>query len=367
MAEDQLASASVDRLQHLRRAFLRFGEVEATAQQSPIYERLSNLVAGDTELLSVSAHASSGQPAPNLFFGCVHALLDEYHDHPLATYYPSTGGQRAIDAGLDEAFQDFVLAYREEIIALLQTRLVQTNEVRRSVALLPAFAEVTWLSGAPLALIEVGPAAGLNLLFDRYRYDYSGLAAGDPASELALVTEVRGELPPVAVLPDVAYRCGIDLNALDVRSDEDVRWLRALLWPEHADRRAVLDAAIEIARRDPPTLASGDLFTELPRAIAAAPTEASVVVFATFVLNQFTTEMRERLRAMLFKASQARVVWLVVVGYQDYFTDDIGEDGSAQVWLARIDGSVATARRLGRTSPHGWWIEWAPGPDQPWQ
>jgi len=59
-------------------------------------------------------------------------------------------------------------------------------------------------------------------------------------------------------------------------------------------------------------------------------------------------------------------VWLVVVGYQDYFTEAIGDDGSAQVWLASIERGAGRARRLGWASPHGWWVEWSPGDWKRW-
>ena len=73
----------------------------------------------------------------------------------------------------------------------MRTRSIQTNEVGRSAALLPALAVVR--AGAlavgddrPLALVELGPSAGLNLLLDRYAVTYRRDGAvvatvGDPA------------------------------------------------------------------------------------------------------------------------------------------------------------------------------------------
>src|SRR5690606_20373316 len=131
---------SDERIERLRVAFRRFGEIEATAQGSPLYERLSRTVADDPELLAVAAEARRGQPAPNLFLGAVHALLGGELRDALTAYYPSLGGQRVIDDALDGAFRAFVLGHRAGIAELLRTRLVQTNEVRRSAALLPALA-----------------------------------------------------------------------------------------------------------------------------------------------------------------------------------------------------------------------------------
>ena len=50
----------------------------------------------------------------------------------------------------------------------------QTNEVARSAALLPGCLEIASRAGLPLAIREIGASAGLNLLLDRYFYQYGG-------------------------------------------------------------------------------------------------------------------------------------------------------------------------------------------------
>ena len=50
-----------------------------------------------------------------------------------------------------------------------------------------------WQVARPLALIEVGASAGLNLLFDRYGYDYgAGRSAGDPSAPVRFTCALRG-------------------------------------------------------------------------------------------------------------------------------------------------------------------------------
>lgn len=95
---------------------------------------------------------------------------------------------------------------------LIATRTVQTNEVRRSALLLPAFVLVSReAQGRPLYLLEIGAAAGLNLLWDRYGYHYgNGLRSGDMSSPVQISCSLRGALtPPVpATLPKVGRRRG---------------------------------------------------------------------------------------------------------------------------------------------------------------
>src|SRR5690606_23501967 len=108
-----------------------------------------------------------------------------------------------------------------------------------------------------LALIEVGASAGLCLYPDRYSYRYGDRAQLDPEdgpSPVVIETAIEGDVPDVSALPDVVWRAGIDLNPLDVTSEEDVAWLDALIWPEHEERRARLRAAVDLARHDPPLL-----------------------------------------------------------------------------------------------------------------
>ena len=69
-----------------------------------------------------------------------------------------------------------------------RTRSTQTNEVGRCAALLPALTQLAVDApgaphggGRPLGLVEVGASAGLNLLVDRYGYEY------EPGHHLSLI------------------------------------------------------------------------------------------------------------------------------------------------------------------------------------
>src|SRR4029079_11103538 len=99
----------------------------------------------------------------------------------------------------------------------------------------------------------IGPSAGLNLQWDRYRYVYptspEPITWGDPGSTVKLTTELRGgrDLPSLTPLHAATWRTGIDVRPVDPADEDAVTWLRALIWPEHVERHARLLAAIEIA------------------------------------------------------------------------------------------------------------------------
>jgi hypothetical protein len=142
----------------------------------------------------------------------------------------------------------------------------------------------------PLALLEVGTSAGLCLYPDRYacRYGDHVVGSGEPVLECA----ATGVAPPAGV-PDVVWRAGLDLNPLDLSDSADVAWLDALIWPEHAHRRARLRAAAAVAAAEPPLLVRGDLVDDLPVLAAQAPTGATLVVFHTSVMFYVPTPRRE--------------------------------------------------------------------------
>jgi hypothetical protein len=233
---------------------------------SPAYERLAVAVAGDDEVLGLIGTLPPAKRQPNLLFGVVRFL-----------------GGPVRDPG---AFRDYTVANWPAVEAEMRTRATQTNEAGRCAVLLPVLAALP----QPLALLEVGASAGLCLYPDRYAYRYGDhvVGTGPPLLQCA----ATGLTPPAAV-PEVVWRAGLDLNPLDVTDPADVAWLDALIWPEHAHRRARLRAAAAVAAADPPLLVRGDLVDDLPALAARAPAGATLVVFHTSVLYQVSVARRE--------------------------------------------------------------------------
>jgi Uncharacterized protein conserved in bacteria (DUF2332) len=232
---------------------------------SPTYERLSLAISSDGELLTLLGGLPVTKQQPNLLFGVVRFL-----------------GGPVDDPG---AFHDFTLANWPAVEAELRTRAVQTNEAGRCALLVPVLAALP----QPLALLEVGAAAGLCLYPDRYSYRYGSHTVGSDGP--ALDCDATATALPDR-LPEVVWRAGLDLNPLDVNQPADVAWLEALIWPEHVHRRARLHAAAAIVAADPPTLVCGDLADDLPALAALAPADATLVVFHTSVLYQVTAARR---------------------------------------------------------------------------
>lgn len=124
-------------------------------------------------------------------------------------------------------------------------------------------------------------SAGLCLHPDRYSYRYAGavgvrmLHPADGPSQVGLNCAVSGPVPIPKRMPDVLWRAGIDLNPLSVTRQADVDWLNALIWPEHADRRARLLSAVAVARRHPVAVVRGELTEQIEALVSRARSRVS--------------------------------------------------------------------------------------------
>lgn len=122
----------------LSERFRIFAERECK-DSSSLYEHLAGRIANDMDLLALAAHAKYGQPVPNLFLGAVHYLLLSGIEHELSAYYASMVDVPKESSGAFDCFKDFCMQNDNEIVQLLENKLVQTNEVRRCAYLYPSF------------------------------------------------------------------------------------------------------------------------------------------------------------------------------------------------------------------------------------
>jgi hypothetical protein len=323
-------------------------------QDSPLYAELALGAAADPTLLEQFADADTRQPFPNLLFGAAHYLLLRGAQHPLRDFFASLTSSPRPAQEAYPVFHNFCDQHAEAMRQLVVTRRVQTNEVGRCSALMPTFGLIAARMGQPLALIEIGASAGLNLLWDRYFYDYGTAGQiGVTNSSVRIVCEARGEIPLLLPdrLPVVAARLGIDLHPIDVRDDEAALWLRALVWPEHKGRAVVLEHALQVARQNPPHLIAGNLVDHLPAALSEMPTDTALIVLHSFTFNQLSDELRERATGLLVQHSHKRDLYRVCIEWYS------GEE-CPRLELYTYQHGEVTREQLGICHSHGAWLEW---------
>jgi hypothetical protein len=239
-----------------------------------------------------------------------------------------------------------ILRERREALRELVERPVQTNEVGRCAALLCGFLEVARETGLPLRLLEVGASAGLNLAFDRYRYELGGERWGPGDSPVTIRAALTGR-PQLETPVEVASRAGCDPRPLDPRDPDDRLTLTSYVWPDQTERLARLRAALDLA---------AEAHIGVERAGAADWVDAQLgeetpgttsVVFHSIVMQYLPDDERERFEQTV-RSVPGSVAWLrmepvdeltdlrltVFPGGEERLLARVGYHGDPVEWLA---------------------------------
>ncbi|KQR75938.1 DUF2332 domain-containing protein [Rhizobium sp. Leaf341] len=328
---------------------------------SPFVARLCDLAADRlTETHSVGRRvlgwtgdpASSADSVPLRFAGALHSLvLGGVAEDLAAVFPPHTPDPTALWAAVERACHD----HAELVLARLESP-PQTNEVRRSSALLPGFLTIAKRFGKPLCLSEVGASAGLNLHWDRFAYRLGDVSWGDPQSPVTLTPDWKGRAPPATSLV-VEDRAGCDLRPLDPASPDDAQRLLSYLWADQADRIARTRAAIALVASSEHKVEAVDAVSWLERRLALARPGSVHVVYHTIAWQYLSATDRERGEALIGKAGRAATEAAPFARLS--LENDGTQPGAAltlQMWPS------GERHEVGRADFHGRWVDWSGWP-----
>lgn len=283
-------------------------------------------------------------------------------DHPgLTGAYPD--GSQAGDSDLAWREARAAMIHDSERFAAFMNHEPQTNEVRRSACLLPGYLVVAQETGLPLRMFELGASAGLNQLWDRFRYDYvgsdgaAGWRWGNPASTLRLDAEWRGGPPPFLERTNrpavVASRAACDRKPVQLSDRLARRRLTAYVWADQADRLARLRAAVAMAL-------AGGVNVEAIDALAwtkarAAPVDGAATVLCHSVFWQYlAVDTQSALEALIAElgakaTASAPFAWVRMEPTPSLLHR---QELRLTLWPGGEE------RLLARGHPHGAWVEW---------
>jgi hypothetical protein len=231
-------------------------------------------------------------------FGAVHRLALAGDAPELAAHYPSTGG----DGDAEAAWRAFAALIEEREVKL--DRPVQTNEVGRTAALLGGFLTVAEQTGLGLRMLEIGASAGLNLRWDRFRYEAADWAFGDSASPARIPCEYTGGRPPLPPQIWVMERAGCDPAPIDATTEDGSLTLQSFIWPDQLERLQLLRAAIEVARRTPAAVDQASATDWLEERLARERGGSATVVYHSIMWGYMTDDDRARITATLQAAGE---------------------------------------------------------------
>lgn len=323
---------------------------------SPFMGRLMRMMADWlTEDTVVGRHVLHwpGDPSPNgdnpslRLAGALHALVLSEEDEGLASVYPPND---VLDGPLWTEVSRALVDHEAHLMEWLRSA-PQTNEVRRSAALIPALHMVAAVAPGPLHLWEIGCSAGLNLCCDRFGLLAGETAFGDP-THVALAPEWDGPTPEPAEFK-VRKRRGVDLKPLDPTYAEDRLRLLAYLWPDQVERKARTHAAITLARTLPIELDREDAVDWLAENLSKRPDTGTTVIYHTIAWQYVPPEARARGEALIAEAGAAATAEAPLVRIAlEADGRDPGAGLSVTVW------PEGTHHELARVDYHGRWVNW---------
>jgi hypothetical protein len=340
----------------IRTAFLRQADA-CTALGSPFTARISRLHA--ERLAPGSAVADrilgwEGDPSPAAdsvplrIAGCLHALVLEGKAPRLtAVYPPNTADDDALWAAIRDAESDHAAFLLKRL-----TSAPQTNEVRRSAALLPAFLLLGEMLGKPLVLSELGASAGLNLQWDRYRFDLGARSFGPANSSVRITPEWRGSPPPSGDVA-VTARAGCDLNPVDAADPGQRLRMLSYIWADQPDRLERTAHALDIAARETLKVDKSDAIEWLDRRLATSHRGAIHVIYHTIAWQYFPTALQEKGEDLIAAAGSRATTDAPLARLA--FEADGKPDGAAltlQIWPS------GEKKQIGRGDFHGRWVDW---------
>jgi hypothetical protein len=298
----------------------------------------------DGEVLFGVLGGHEDDPGPSALalrlMGGVHRLVLAGEAPALAGHYPSAGGT---PGHAWPAFLELLRDRRDEVRRLVDLP-VQTNETGRCAALLVGFLEVAETTGLPLRLLEVGASAGLNLRFDRYRYELGGRTWGPTDSPVTIHAALTGD-PPLGADLRVASRAGCDARPVDPRTEEGRLTLASYVWPDQTERHERLRAALEVAAEVDAPVERARAAEWIEERLAEPAPDVATVVFHSIVMQYLPDEERERFERALAGAP-GTIAWLRLEPV----------DGVPEVRLTMWPGGEE--RLLARAGYHGDPVEW---------
>jgi hypothetical protein len=284
------------------------------------------------------------------FAGSLHAIVLSRASPGLARAYPGTGAVAdpdilwpAVTAALDR--------HGPAVLRFLDSP-PQTNEVARCAVLLGGFLAIARDTQRPLALLEIGASAGLNLHWDGYAYGLGKISWGPASAPLRLAPEWRGPAPAQAAV-EVRARQGCDRRPLDPGDPADRLRLRAYVWADQAARLARLEAALDHAARHGTRVEQADAADWVEARLALRPQGLTTALFHSIVWQYLPLHTQQRIAAALERAGAAAgpdtpLAWLRM----EPASDSAHAELRVTTWPHRREQLLADA------DFHGRWVSW---------
>ena len=283
----------------------------------------------------------------------LHALVLTGECPTLAACYPPN--RCASEDILGKAIDTALAEHPATLMRWLDTP-PQTNEVRRSAVMI---AGAHWLASkfgiSDFVVSELGAAAGLNMMWDRFRLDLAWGVLGPRNSPVRLDPEWLGPAPPEGEV-NIIDRRGCDIAPLDPHDPDDMLRITSYLWPDQPWRIDRARAAMEICDAQ---VDKADACDWLPGRLAKQYKGAIHLITHTVTWQYFPQETCDRCLAAMEEAG-ARATAAAPLARLSMEGDERKGEG-APIELTIWPGGHTLD--LGRADFHGRWVDWNAPPE----
>ena len=234
----------------------------------------------------------------------------------------------------------------------------QTNETRRSIALLPGFLKLSASTRKPFRLLELGASAGLNQLWDHYTYD-GGSWHRNGAGSVNISTDWQAPVPEhLDAEFTVDSRAACDLTPIDLSDPEARLRLISYTWPDQKERLDRLQSAIDLALSVNVHVEQADAAEWIERQLAEPVEDVLTIVYHSVFLIYPPRDQIARIMSAIQSAGErateaAPLAWLCYESEALFGGDKTSPDmlTRLQTWpgadaeiLLRSDGHVTKVR-----------------------
>lgn len=342
-------------LNYLKERFWAFAETECK-NNSELYYKLSIQIANDGELLNIAADTRRGQPIPNIFLAAIHYLLLKNQDAELAKYYPSIQRNHFSEIPFN-IFRAFCIKNENKIRKIISTRIVQTNVINRCSYLMPIFSKLIAEENKPATIIDIGTSAGLTLNFDLYEYWYNDQKIFGKSKVITKSTILESSIPIIYNISQPIIKIGIDQNIIDPTNEDEILWLKALVWTDQLERFVAIDEALKLNELKNIYFIKAETVLDFEREILKADITQTLIIYATHVLYQFSQDQKEEFYAMLERVAQLRDFYFLSAEGIKILLEKYNSKETV-IELTKYKNKQKTVKLLAETNGHGNWIKW---------
>ncbi len=342
-------------LKKTRERFLAFANNECKGN-SELYYFLSIEIAKDEDLLQMASLAKEGQPVPNIFLAAIHFLVLKNPRSELAKHYPSITGKPVKEA-LFLVFKNFCILHETEIKKIISTKIVQTNVINRCAYLAPVFSKIIAEENKPTTLVDIGTSAGLTLNFDQYEYWYNRKKTYGRSKVLIHSKIIDSAVPEIFEINQPVTKIGIDQHIIDPNNEEEILWLKALVWADQTERFTAMTEALKLEELRNIHFEIANSTEDFENIFSKIGIDQNFIMYATHVLYQFSVEQKIEFFNMLDRIGKKRdFYFLSVEGTKD--RQERYRSKEMVVELTSYKNGEKTITFLAETNGHANWIKW---------